>query len=62
MEKSWVLDIKNECEKSKIPFFFKQWGGVNKKKAGRFLDGKTWDEMPFCETSINGCGPPASLH
>ncbi|MBU2630386.1 MAG: phage Gp37/Gp68 family protein [Proteobacteria bacterium] len=62
MEKSWVLDIKNECEKARIPFFFKQWGGINKKKTGRILDGKTWDEMPFYETSSNGCGYSAFLH
>jgi protein gp37 len=62
MEKNWVLDIKYECEKSKIPFFFKQWGGINKKKAGRTLDGKIWDEMPYCETGGNNCSYPASIH
>lgn len=46
MEKDWVIDIKNQCEKSKVSFFFKQWGGTNKKKAGRILEGQTWDEMP----------------
>lgn len=46
MEKDWVIDIKNQCEKSKVSFFFKQWGGTNKKKAGRMLEGQTWDEMP----------------
>jgi protein gp37 len=38
--------MRDQCLKAKIPFFFKQWGGVHKKKAGRLLDGKTWDEMP----------------
>jgi protein gp37 len=47
MEKSWVLDIQQQCGSKRIPFFFKQWGGPNKKKTGRDLDGKTWDEMPF---------------
>lgn len=42
----WFLDIKNQCKKAGIPFFFKQWGGVNKKKSGRLLQGRTWDEMP----------------
>ena len=42
----WVLDIKKQCELAKVPFFFKQWGGTNKKKAGRTLEGRTWDEMP----------------
>lgn len=46
MEKEWVVDIKNQCVKAKVPFFFKQWGGVQKKKAGRLLNGKTWDQMP----------------
>jgi protein gp37 len=46
IEESWVLDIKKGCQKKSIPFFFKQWGGVNKKKAGRLLQGKTWDNYP----------------
>jgi len=46
MEEKWVLDIKNKCKKQDVPFFFKQWGGVNKKKAGRLLQGKTWDNYP----------------
>ena len=46
MGEEWVHDIKDQCEQSGIPFFFKQWGGVNKKKAGRMLDGRTWDSMP----------------
>lgn len=43
----WVKDIRNQCVSSQVPFFFKQWGGVNKKKTGRLLEGKTWDEMPL---------------
>jgi protein gp37 len=46
MEESWVLKIRDICKKSKVPFFFKQWGGVQKKKNGRLLKGKTWDQMP----------------
>lgn len=46
MKQEWVDKIKIECQKKDIPFFFKQWGGFNKKKNGRVLDGKTWDEMP----------------
>ena len=46
MKKEWVESIRRQCEKSEIPFFFKQWGGTNKKKAGRLLNGRTWDEMP----------------
>jgi protein gp37 len=46
MEQSWVLDIHRQCEAARVPFFFKQWGGRNKKQAGRRLNGRTWDEMP----------------
>jgi len=46
MDPEWVLDIQRQCEKSKIAFFFKQWGGKNKKASGRVLNGKTYDEMP----------------
>lgn len=42
----WVADIRDQCIRAKVPFFFKQWGGVNKKKAGRLLEGRTWDEIP----------------
>lgn len=43
---SWVRNIKEQCKKQNVSFFFKQWGGVNKKKSGRVLDGRTWDEIP----------------
>jgi protein gp37 len=46
LKKEWVIDIKNQCEKARVKFFFKQWGGFNKKKAGRQLEGKTYNEMP----------------
>jgi protein gp37 len=46
MLKEWVVDIKNQCNIQDVPFFFKQWGGKNKKKAGRLLDNNTYDEMP----------------
>ena len=46
MEESWVRGIRSQCESKDVPFFFKQWGGVNKKKTGRELDGRTWDKMP----------------
>lgn len=49
MSPEWVAGIRDQCLIQKIPFFFKQWGGVNKKKAGRLLDGRTWDEMPVVE-------------
>jgi protein gp37 len=46
MAESWVLDIQRQCRVAGVPFFFKQWGGTNKKKAGRILAGRAWDEMP----------------
>ncbi len=42
----WVIQIRNRCVKHGIPFFFKQWGGVNKKKTGRLLEGQIWDNYP----------------
>src|SRR3989339_2019253 len=47
MKQEWVLDIKDQCKEAGISFFFKQWGGTNKKKAGRLLEGRTWDELPI---------------
>lgn len=47
MSEEWVFDILRQCEAAQVPFFFKQWGGRNKKGAGRQLMGRTWDEMPF---------------
>lgn len=46
MEASWVTTLRDQCIAGNIPFFFKQWGGVNKKKNGRLLEGRTWDELP----------------
>lgn len=46
LEREWVVNIRDQCLKAKVPFFFKQWGGVQKKKTGRLLDGRTWDQMP----------------
>ncbi|PWL30041.1 phage Gp37/Gp68 family protein [uncultured Roseivirga sp.] len=46
MDVNWVLDIQEQCENAQVAFFFKQWGGRNKKAAGRILNGRTYDEMP----------------
>ncbi|HWQ35841.1 MAG TPA: phage Gp37/Gp68 family protein [Blastocatellia bacterium] len=46
MNPEWVNEIRRQCHQSRTAFFFKQWGGVNKKKTGRLLDGRIWDEMP----------------
>jgi len=46
MERSWVVSIRHQCRQAGVPFFFKQWGGVQKSRAGRHLDGRTYDELP----------------
>jgi protein gp37 len=54
MNVDWVLDIKEQCDESDAAFFFKQWGGTNKKKTGRLLNGKTYDEMPSVVEHTHG--------
>jgi len=46
MKEDWVIDLRDQCKSSGVPFFFKQWGGKNKKAAGRLLQGKVYEEMP----------------
>jgi protein gp37 len=46
MDQSWVIEIRDQCVKADTPFFFKQWGGIRKKKAGRRLQGRFWNQMP----------------
>ena len=46
VEKEWIVEIKDQCKKVNVPFFFKQWGGTNKKVSGRLLEGKIYDEIP----------------
>lgn len=48
MNAEWVRGIRDQCRRARVPFFFKQWGGVRKSKNGRTLDDRTWDEMPRC--------------
>ncbi len=52
MKAEWVYDIKTQCEASSTPFFFKQWGGVNKKAKGNMLDGKRYHQVPMMNTSV----------
>lgn len=51
MAPEWVRHLRDACAADGVPFFFKQWGGTNKKKTGRLLDGRVWDEMPSRETT-----------
>lgn len=52
MDPSWVRSIRDQCQSADVAFHFKQWGGVNKKKTGRTLDGQTWDEFPKSPVGI----------
>lgn len=54
MKQAWVQDIRRQCRARRIPFFFKQWGGRNKKEAGRLLNGRTYDAMPRIFREIPG--------
>jgi protein gp37 len=47
MDPDWVREIRDQCREEKVPLFFKQWGGVFKKRTGRALDGRAWDEFPM---------------
>jgi protein gp37 len=58
MEGEWVRQIRNRCIEKEVPFFFKQWGGVNKKRTGRILDRRTWNEMPTPKARPGGSGIP----
>jgi len=53
MDPDWTRQLRDICLERNVPFFFKQWGGTNKKKAGRVLDGRTWDEIPAIPTSAD---------
>jgi protein gp37 len=58
MEAAWSRSVRDRCLRARVPFFFKQWGGVHKKRAGRVLDGRTWDEMPDVHGLDRGSGSP----
>ena len=55
MKKEWVTDIRDQCLDAGVAFFFKQWGGTNKKRAGRKLEGQIWDEMPKAVALTSQC-------
>lgn len=50
MLQEWAIEVRDQCLESNTPFFFKQWGGFHKKKAGRELEGRAWDQMPHAFT------------
>ncbi len=53
MEEDWVLDIKDQCARARVAFFFKQWGGRTRNAGGRVLNGRTWDEYPRTSASTD---------
>jgi protein gp37 len=53
MEKQWATTIRDQCIRANIPYFFKQWGGMNKKASGRRLEGEEWNQMPAIDTKIS---------
>jgi len=57
MESSWVLSLLKQCQEAEVPFFFKQWGGVRKKRNGRLLNDRTYDEFP----AITRAGIPSRV-
>lgn len=58
MDPKWAIDLRDQCLAARVPFFFKQWGGVNKKKAGRLLEERTWDEMPEILPAVSEASTP----
>jgi protein gp37 len=52
MDVEWVRDIREQCLRARVPFFFKQWGGKRKGSTGRELDGRTWDQMPTASRAL----------
>lgn len=57
MLKDWVRDLRNQCHQARVPFFFKQWGGVRKARTGRKLEGRTYDQFPEFASNV---APPSS--
>ncbi len=53
MDPEWVRSLRDQCFSQSVPFFFKQWGGAQKKRNGRELDGRTWDEFPVGSPLVN---------
>lgn len=54
MDERWAIEIRNQCKKAKVAFFFKQWGGRWPKSRGRLLDGREWNEFPATLSSTRG--------
>jgi protein gp37 len=59
---AWVREIRHQCQRAAVPFFFKQWGGQGKGKGGRILDGRTWDQMPLAHLASVERRRPAAAY
>jgi protein gp37 len=59
LREEWVVGIRDQCVAAGVPFFFKQWGGINKKRTGRTLQGRTWDQRPGEPSAAAGEPQPA---
>jgi protein gp37 len=57
IRREWVISVRKQCRQNGVPLFFKQWGGVHKSKAGRSLDGRTYDEMPLLQSGRGTFAP-----
>ncbi len=53
IEEKWIIDIRDQCQEASVPFFFKQWGGLNKKQNGRLLENRTWDALPYAYSGVS---------
>jgi protein gp37 len=62
MSQDWAISLRNQCRRARVKFFFKQWGGVRKAKAGRLLDGRTYDELPRSSASPVMSGAERRVH
>jgi protein gp37 len=60
MDAAWALSIRDQCFRADVPFFFKQWGGVNKKRTGRVLEDRTWDQIPSASSVTSRIAPLAA--
>lgn len=58
IREEWVIEIRDQCLRNEVPFFFKQWGGVVKKRTGRLLQGRTWNDLPIQIRVGLGAGAP----
>ncbi len=56
MDAAWIRDVRDQCQEQDVAFFFKQWGGIRPKQAGRMLDGEEWSEFPHVEANKSAAG------